>query len=213
MIDLSNVTLLSINTHAPEMSVRALQYSSKEIKFKNKKILSNRIPGNLPDDIEFIQIPEFHGRDQYSDFVMNNLGDYVDGEFAMMIHDDGFVINPHLWTSDFLKYDYIGAPWPGPIEQTEGRVGNGGFCIRSKKLIEFCKTVKAEPGHDDWTIGVVQNEYLKEQGFTFAPVQIAMKFSLESVISECEFDLTQTFGFHGRRHHSTQSMINLLNEI
>jgi hypothetical protein len=213
MIDLSNVTLMSINTHAPEVSVRALQYSSKEIKFKNKKILSNRIPGNLPDDIEFIQIPEFHGRDQYSDFVMNNLGDYVDGEFAMMIHDDGFVINPHLWTSDFLKYDYIGAPWPGPIEQTEGRVGNGGFCIRSKKLIEFCKTVKAEPGHDDWTIGVVQNEYLKEQGFTFAPVQIAMKFSLESVISECEFDLTQTFGFHGRRHHSTQSMINLLNEI
>jgi hypothetical protein len=195
------------------MSVRALQYSSKEIKFKNKKILSNRIPGNLPDDIEFIQIPEFHGRDQYSDFVMNNLGEYVDGEFAMMIHDDGFVINPHLWTVDFLKYDYIGAPWPGPIEQTEGRVGNGGFCIRSKKLIEFCKTIKAEPGHDDWTIGVVQNEYLKEQGFKFAPVQVAMKFSLESVISECEFDLTQTFGFHGRRHPSTTSMINLLNEI
>ena len=77
MIDLSNVTILSINTHAPEMSVRALQYSSKEIKFKNKKILSNRIPVNLPDDIEFIQIPEFHRRDQYSDFVINNLGDYV----------------------------------------------------------------------------------------------------------------------------------------
>lgn len=213
MIDLSNVTILSINTHAPEMSVRALQYSSKEIKFKNKKILSNRIPGNLPDDIEFIQIPEFHRRDQYSDFVMNNLGDYVDGEFAMMIHDDGFVINPHLWTDNFLKYDYIGAPWPGPIEQTEGRVGNGGFCIRSKKLIDFCKTIKAEPGHDDWTIGVVQNEYLKEQGFTFAPIHVAMKFSLESVISECTFDLTQTFGFHGKRHPSTTSMINLLNEI
>jgi hypothetical protein len=112
-----------------------------------------------------------------------------------------------------LKYDYIGAPWPEAIEQTEGRVGNGGFCIRSKKLIDFCKTIKAEPGHDDWTIGVVQNQYLKEQGFTFAPVQVAMKFSLESVISECEFDLTQTFGFHGRRHPSTTSMINLLNEI
>jgi hypothetical protein len=213
MIDLSNVTLLSINTHAPEMSVRALQYSSKEIKFKNKKILSNRIPGNLPDDIEFIQIPEFHTREQYSDFVMNHLSDYVDGEFAMMIHADGFIINPSLWSDEFLKYDYIGAPWPVPIEQTEGRVGNGGFCIRSKKLIDFCKTIKAEPGHDDWTIAVVQNQYLKEQGFTFAPVRVAMKFSLESVIPECEFDLTQTFGFHGKRHPSTQSMINLLNEI
>ena len=106
MIDLSNVTLLSINTHAPEMSVRALQYSSKEINFKNKKILSNRIPSNLPDDIEFIQIPEFHGREHYSDFVMNNLSEYVDGYFTMMIHYDGFFTNPHLWSDEFLNYDY-----------------------------------------------------------------------------------------------------------
>jgi hypothetical protein len=213
MIDLSNVTLLSINTHAPEMSVRALQYSSKEIKFKNKKILSDKIPDNLTNDIEFIQTPEFLGREHYSDFVMNNLGDYVDGDFAMMIHDDGFIINPHLWSDEFLRYDYIGAPWPGPIEQTEQRVGNGGFCIRSKRLIDFCKTIKSEPGHDDWTIGVTHNEYLKKQGFTFAPVEVAMKFSLESEISECPFDLTQTLGFHGKRHHTTTAMINLLNEM
>ena len=30
-----------------------------------------------------------------------------------MVQDiDGHIVNPHLWTNEFLKYDYIGAPWP-----------------------------------------------------------------------------------------------------
>lgn len=211
MIKLNNVEILSINTHNPEHSVRALRYSSSEIKFKHVKILSNRRPENITDDIQYIEIPTFTTREQYSDFVFNNLIDYIDAEYVLMIHDDGFVINPHLWSDKFLEYDYIGAPWPGEIGQVDRRVGNGGFCIRSKRLIEFCKTLDAEPGHDDWTIGVTKNDYLKEQGFKFAPVEVAMKFSLESPIRECEFDLTKTFGFHGKRHPSTQPMINLLN--
>ena len=31
---------------------------------------------------------------------------------AMLIHSDGYVINPSAWRDDFLDYDYIGAPWP-----------------------------------------------------------------------------------------------------
>lgn len=212
MIELSNVSILSINTHEPELSVRALQYSSREIKFKSKKILSDRIPNNISDDIEFIETPKFHTRFEYSDYVMNNLGDCIDSEFVLMIHDDGFVINPQLWLDEFLKYDYIGAPWPPHLTQVN-RVGNGGFCIRSKKLIDFCKTIETEPSHDDWIIGVIKNEYLKEHGFTFAPIEVAMKFSLELEIPECAFDLTKTFGFHGKYYPSSHSMINLLNEI
>ena len=215
MIELNNVDILSINTHAPEQSVRALRYSSREIKFKSQKILSNTRPTNLleNDEIEFIQIPMFTTREEYSDFVMNNLGEYIDADFVLMIHDDGFVINPHLWSDEFLKYDLIGSPWPGPIEQKDERVGNGGFCIRSKRLINFSKNIKAEPGHDDWTLGVTHNKYLKDRGFTFAPIEVAMKFALESEILECPFDLENTFGFHGRRHPSTAYKIDLLNSI
>lgn len=215
MLNLNNVEIISINTHQPEQSVKALRHSSKEISFKHIKILSNRRPTNLLDDdvIEYIEIPTFTTREQYSDFVFNELSNYISADYVLMIHDDGFVINPHLWSDEFLEYDYIGAPWPSQPGQKDKRVGNGGFCIRSKKLIEFCKNLDAEAGHDDWTIGVTKNDYLIEQGFKFAPVELAMKFSLESPIHECEFDLTKTFGFHGRRHHSTQIMINLLNYV
>ena len=62
MFKLDNVALLSINTHNPEASVKALRYSSKEIQFKNIKILSHRIPNNLifDDAIEFCKIPKFN---------------------------------------------------------------------------------------------------------------------------------------------------------
>ena len=213
MTDLNNVTLLIINTHNPELAITALQYSSKHIKFNCKKILTNRIPNNITDDIEYIQISEFTTREQYSKFVLEELSNYIETEFVMMIHDDGFIINPHLWLDEFLNYDYIGAPWPGSIDQHDGRVGNGGFCIRSKKLLEFCKQFGDIPDHDDWIIGVTKNEYLRNNGFKFAPITLAMKFSLELEIPECTFDLSNTFGFHGKHHQSTINMCNFLKNI
>lgn len=72
--------------------------------------------------------------------------DYVDTDYCLIIHDDGFIVNPHLWTDDFLKYDYIGAPWYLGInrgltwlQDRHNLVGNGGFCIRSKKLMNELK--------------------------------------------------------------------------
>ena len=44
--------------------------------------------------------------------------------------------------SDFLKWDYIGAPWPLSYEAFVDpfgrhiRVGNGGFSLRSRKFLE-----------------------------------------------------------------------------
>ena len=120
MIKLHNVALLSINTQNPEASVKALRYSSKEIQFKNIKILSHRIPNNLTfdDAIEFCKIPKFNLREEYSDFTFKKLTNYVNADYVLMIHDDGFVINPHLWKDAFLNYDYIGAPGQDyPIKQ------------------------------------------------------------------------------------------------
>jgi hypothetical protein len=40
-------------------------------------------------------------------------GKHVDTEFAILVHEDGFIVNPECWRW-VLKYDYIGAPWPIP---------------------------------------------------------------------------------------------------
>jgi hypothetical protein len=51
-------------------------------------------------------------------------------DFNLIIHADGFAVNSEAWTSEFLNYDYIGARWG------DGIVGNGGFCLRSRKLYD-----------------------------------------------------------------------------
>jgi len=191
---LNNITLLCIDGVNPHIGLKALKYSMKDICFAKSKLLSHIEPDNIPKNIEFIKIPKL-SHDSYSPFMLHELYKYVDTDFCLTIHDDGFVINPHLWSDEFLNYDYIGAPWKdyGQIN----RVGNGGFSLRSKKLINLCRNMKPM-GHEDGTICLTYKHILETYGCKFAPVEIAMKFSLESRIPECEFDLNNCFGFHGR---------------
>jgi hypothetical protein len=42
--------------------------------------------------------------------------------------------------------------------------------------------------------------YFIENGCTYAPVEIAMAFSLEFPINECDHNLDNTFGFHGKTY-------------
>ena len=62
---------------------------------------------------------------------------YIDTDFCLIIQGDGFVIHPENWTDEFLKYDYIGAPWRNLAHYSFIRVGNGGFSLRSKKLLKI----------------------------------------------------------------------------
>ncbi len=88
----------------------------------------------------------------YSKFMLQDLYKFVDTKFCLVIQSDGFVINPNLWTNQFLEYDYIGAPWPNEIsvynasinkiDLAKNRVGNGGFSLRSKRLLEVCSHIK-----------------------------------------------------------------------
>lgn len=210
-LELPNIEIISINTHNPEQSVKAIEYSCRHINFASKKIFSDTVPGNLPSDMVHIQIPKFTTREAYSDFTLKELDDYIDSDFVLMIHDDGFIINPHLWNPEFLKYDYIGAPWPAnPNDPLQGRVGNGGFCIRSKRLLEATKHLEYEPCNDDWVIGVTHKKILEERGYFTAPVSLAMTFSLELPIAECDYNLENTFGFHSRRSEQHVEKANLL---
>jgi hypothetical protein len=117
----------------------------------------------------------------------------------MIVQYDGMPIDTKFWNDEYLKYDYIGAPWPWGAANR--RVGNGGFSIRSRKLAELCadtKLVFNPPGHgdnnymEDLHICVMYADYLESQGIKYAPVELAKQFSAE--IPGGRFD---TFGFHG----------------
>lgn len=141
-------------------------------------------------------------RDDFSLFCLKNLWPFIDTEHVLLVHYDAIAINRHFWTDDFLKFDYIGAPWPSEYSWIEPheRVGNGGFSLRSKKLLEALKDseIKIVRGNDrteneDAVICQSYRQLLEEKyKINFAPIEIAHKFSQEL----CNQN-GNTFGFHG----------------
>ena len=149
---MKNIDLVSINGTYPQEAVLALRHCRKYFNF-GRTVLFTHEDLEL-DDIELIKIQKLNSIDEYNDFVLT-LGNYLNNEYTLLVQDDGYIINPNLWTDEFLKYDYIGAPWPGDwgwVQKSCGkehyrgiihrklstnRVGNGGFSLRSKKFLEY----------------------------------------------------------------------------
>jgi hypothetical protein len=128
----------------------------------------------------------------------------------LSIQDDGFIINPHLWTDEFLEYDYIGAPWPALHWCNKNRVGNGGFVLKSKKFMDIEQTLPSTNAHNDVLVTNTYFDYFTYYGCKYAPIELAAKFSLEHAVPECEYNLENTFGFHGKLHEQALNKIKLL---
>jgi len=217
---LKNITLLSLNCVDPIQSAKALLYSSKDIEFADMILVSNKKPDNLPSNIKFFETKNSTHSDSFK-FAYEELPDLINTEFYLSIHDDGFIINPHLWDDNFLNYDYIGAPWKNYGQRN--RVGNGGFVLKSNKFIQLTRNIKHLGGHDDGELTNTYYDYFTSNGCTYAPVEVAMRFSLESKISECQYSLENCFGFHGRgiptngvhdgEYHQFQEKVKLLETI
>lgn len=126
---------------------------------------------------------------QWNLFVNREVPKHINTPFAMSVHEDGFIIEPSLWTDEFLKYDYIGAPWE------DGVVGNQGFCIESRKIMDAKLKLPFNGGDmaSDLFICRKHRGKLESSGVRFAPTPLAEKFS-----TELYGDTTPSFGFHGR---------------
>ncbi|WP_084154064.1 DUF5672 family protein [Citrifermentans bremense] len=196
-INLPNVTLIAMATRNVEQTHQALVYSCKDICFGSVKLLAHYTPHNLDNDIQFIRIPRIKDIDEWSYKIIYELNDYIDTEFALLVHADGFVVNPSSWQDDFLNYDYIGAPWPLPaddfsyrdIKGNLVRVGNS-VSLRSKRLLELPIKLNLpwEPFHgfynEDGFICVKNRHIYESNNMHFAPLDVAKYFSHEAMIPE-----------------------------
>lgn len=212
MIKLKNIELISINCVVPENSVKALLYSSKHIEFSKIKLLSHYKPTNLQKNIEFIKIDK-QTHESMNVFSIKELPKYLSEEYVLSIHDDGFIINPNLWTDEFLKYDYIGAPWPSLHWCPRNRVGNGGFVLKSRKFYKLEEKINLIHGHNDVLVTNEYYDYFTQNGCKYAPLEVACKFSLELPIPECDYNLKNTFGFHGKLTEQSKNCVKLLDNI
>jgi hypothetical protein len=211
-LNLSNITLIAVTSVRVDEHVNALQYSSRDIEFGCVKIVSDTKPNNLPDYIQYEYVDKIHNIDEWNYAMIYKLGDYIDTEFAIVIHDDGFIVNPMSWRNEFLNYDYIGAPWPIPndtfsyrdIDNNLIRVGNS-VSLRSKKLIDLPNKInlpwKSFHGlySEDGFIAVNYRHKYIEHGCKFADIDVAKYFSHETELPETQG--IEPFAFHGKNNH------------
>jgi hypothetical protein len=191
MQNLSNVTLLCVETRDPELAHWAIDKCLSGTQFAKIVLITNleRLTQKR-SDIEYVQAPSIRTTKDYSDLLLTGLDQYIKGSHVLVIQWDSFVIHPELWTDEFLSYDYIGPVWP---HHPQNPVGNGGFSLRSVKLLEAIKRPGFFKKHpEDYCICVDNKTFLEQEcGIRIAPVNIAEQFAVE------RSPWHKAFGFHG----------------
>lgn len=145
-----------------------------------------------PPGIRLIEVDDINSAEDYSRFVIRSLRQHVSREFVLIVQWDGFAHNPLSWKDEFLSYDYIGATWPQYNDNA--RVGNGGFSMRSTKLMDAVASTEPQTIHpeDEVICRSLRTRLEAEHNIKFAPEYIADQFSAER-----QGDPSKSFGFHG----------------
>jgi hypothetical protein len=194
MLNLPSVTLLCVETRDPTLALYAIQKCLEQANFGKIVLITDLAKlSKEPIEVEgmaYVQAPPIKTTKDYSDLLLTGLRRYVSGTHVLIIQWDSFILHPELWTDDFLRYDYIGAVWP---HHPDTPVGNGGFSLRSVKLLEALESPKNTKRHpEDFCICVDNKATLeKEFGIRFAPTNVAEQFAVERA------DWHPAFGFHG----------------
>ena len=188
---LTDVTLVAATSVALGATVDALHASMLQANFGEVLLLSDQHPSEMDPAIKWRQINRLGSRADYSRFMLQELAEHISTTHALCIQWDGFVLKGSAWDPRFLEWDYIGAVWPHFHDGY--KVGNGGFSLRSRRLLRACRDLSFNP-HDgeDVIICRLNRPQLEERGILFAPEAVAGMFAYERTRPTGE-----EFGFHG----------------
>jgi ADP-heptose:LPS heptosyltransferase len=201
MIELKDIVVVIADTKNYGDCVYAINRTLKQIKPK-QVVWFTDINISVGQTLIY-RIPSIKDADHYSRFIINEMPYLMDKagisfSHVLVIQHDGFVLHGQAWNHKFLEYDYVGAPWL----YVDGRnVGNGGFSLRSKKLLDLTKTLTLL-GPEDECLGRLWRGSLEFSGCRFAPEPIAHSFAFE-----LNKPMQPTFGFHGCFHRPSSKTV------
>jgi hypothetical protein len=212
-------------------AVRAIESTVQCIKVDCVYWFSNSAyPSELPGvDVIHVTIPDFvNFFEDVNRIYLRLMPNVVTTDFNLIVQWDGFAVNSQAWDNIFWDYDYIGAAWPwmwggGPYWR-QPIVGNGGFCLRSRKLYHALTDLDLNSCLEEWLLdersgrreyyGMNANgdRFIPEDllislwhrqtlenkyGIKFCPPELANKFSVETLDPFTQYWLGRSFGFHG----------------
>lgn len=190
-LKLPNITLVAVTDIDRKGCWEALEKSSEGIEWGATLLLQ----------------PELGSIDAWNKYIIYELHKYIATDFALLIHADGYVVSPHCWREEFFEFDYVGAPWPLPVDDYSYRTSSGelvrvgnSVSLRSKKILELPTTLGLEwksyygNTNEDGFLCVHNRSVLESNGISFAPLGVAKYFSKEHQISENQG--IETFAFH-----------------
>lgn len=217
-----NLTIVSVYGHTNGASaIPSLVKSLQELPGSRGLLLSPQRPDNLPNHIEHRKIFPLDYR-QYSWFMMYSLHEFIDTTHALVVQDDGWVLNGNNLTKEHYQYDYIGALANAALDgdnyyynwswrEIQGPklvVQNGGFSLRSLKFLQaMCKhgiihhNYPAIPFcNEDVQLTTFLRPAFESVGIKYAPDEVAKQFSVEylSPLVHDDIDFEKLVGFHGQ---------------
>jgi len=192
MLELPDVTLVCVDTREPAMALWAMQRTMADIRFGDAVLFTAASKLNTtPDRIRLVDV-RIETIEAYSQFILRGLTEHIATSHLLVVQWDGFATRPQRWQPDFLQWDYIGARWHDkPMERS---VGNGGFSLRSQRLLKAMHDSAIQLSHpEDICICVHNRGWLERQhGIRIAPPSVADRFAYERLLPHAP-----TFGFHG----------------
>jgi hypothetical protein len=189
---LPQVTLCAAASVNVPATIWALRHCLDQIEFSECLLFTGAEITNADPRIRTVPVSGLCSARAYSEFILARLADFISSSHCLIVQWDGFVIDASQWDPAFLDFDYVGARWPQFHDGHD--VGNGGFSLRSRKLLEACRRPDFHASHpEDLAICRINRDRLESSyAVRFADRAVADRFAFERVCP-----IAPTFGFHG----------------
>jgi len=179
VLDLRRITLVSIITRDYDANRILLADCLVKAAFANVIVFTDR--PELFSQYKCIKVSR-NSHEGWCVFRMTKLFKAIKecmDDYMLFIESDAAIVAPDAWRNEWLEWDYIGAPWK------DGVVGNGGFCLQSRKFLEAVESLNISPAIEacnpcDWLLGRRYRPQLEALGIKYAPLEVANKFSNET---------------------------------
>jgi len=196
---LPDVTLVMVETREHALAKLAVDDCCRKMSFADVVIVTDR-PQLFERQASYKVVQDWPTKLGWSRSWWYDVPKLVHTSHTLNIQWDSWVWDASIWSDEFLKYDYVGAPW----WYDDGKnVGNGGFSLVSTRLKRFlldnrgafpCDT----PVDDDLLCRKYRPD-LESVGFRWAPEKVAYDFSYEGCGPQGHPNTeppTRHFGFH-----------------